>query len=105
MSENNKKRPESDAENKVDLIWELQKNDNRMLDVLGLIKENATKIRSNSARISRVQAEMKRARESGEWEESEEGEGLFQMEPKLDPFDISPEELARRLGGEVTNKS
>ena len=59
---------------------------NRMVDLLKLVEENAVKIRSNSARISRVQATIKRVKDEEEGWEPEGGEEVHQMEPQ--PFDL-----------------
>ena len=98
MSENNKKHQENDGKEAVDYEWEARKTANRILDVLTMIEELAVKIRSNSGRISRVQAEIKRMRDGGEWEEPEEGEGrVYQMEPKLDLHEMNYEQLEDAL--------
>lgn len=100
MSENNQKHQENDGKEAVDYEWEARKTANRILDVLTMIEELAVKIRSNSGRISRIQAELKRFRDGGEWEEPEEGEErLYEPAPPINLHDMSAEELDEALKG------
>ena len=75
MTVNDRKQPDNDGLEPIDYEWEARKTANRILDVLTMIEGLAAKIRSNSGRLSRIQAELTRLRDIVEGEEGWEPEG------------------------------